>query len=126
MYLNSKNITSNKNSDLYFQQIDADENFVQLSPSINQPLKKQFSNTKVDNIPILFLIAFLLLTTRFLFKIGFQKASNNQLKFIEDNSKIACPKCYYYNNNNYLKCALYPDKVLTDEAKNCRDYQSKK
>ncbi len=126
MYLNSKNITSNKNSDLYFQQINADENYVQLSPTISQPLKGQFTNTKVESVPVLYLTAFLILATKFLFKIGFKKAKANRLKSLENDSQLACRQCYYYNNNKYLKCALYPDKVLTSEAKNCRDYQSKK
>lgn len=37
--------------------------------------------------------------------------------------QTACYQCKFFNNNPYLKCAINPSIVLTEEAKNCPDYQ---
>jgi hypothetical protein len=39
-------------------------------------------------------------------------------------AKVLCHECYYFSYNHYVKCALHPDKVLTDQAIDCRDYSS--
>ncbi|MDZ8188033.1 MAG: hypothetical protein RMX96_24670 [Nostoc sp. ChiSLP02] len=36
--------------------------------------------------------------------------------------KVPCKNCQFYSNNNYLKCAVQPSLVLTEEAKNCPEY----
>jgi hypothetical protein len=33
-----------------------------------------------------------------------------------------CKNCRFYSNNHYLKCAVNPSSVLTEEAKNCSEY----
>ncbi len=35
---------------------------------------------------------------------------------------ITCVHCQYFNNNHYLKCALHPVTVLTEQASDCNDY----
>jgi hypothetical protein len=40
-------------------------------------------------------------------------------------SKLPCKNCQYYTNNPYLKCAVNPNSVLTEEALNCSDYSPK-
>ncbi len=35
---------------------------------------------------------------------------------------ITCSRCQYFNNNYYLKCALHPVTVMTEQAVNCKDY----
>jgi hypothetical protein len=35
-----------------------------------------------------------------------------------------CKNCKFYNSNNYLRCAVNPAEVLTEKAKDCRDYTS--
>jgi hypothetical protein len=39
--------------------------------------------------------------------------------------QLPCKNCQYYCNNHYLKCAVQPSIVLTDEAKNCSEYLPK-
>lgn len=40
------------------------------------------------------------------------------------NCKVPCDRCRYFNHNPYVKCALHPDTVLTEQAIDCRDYHS--
>lgn len=37
-------------------------------------------------------------------------------------TKFSCSQCQYVSNNNYLKCALHPSTVFTEQAANCKDY----
>jgi hypothetical protein len=39
--------------------------------------------------------------------------------------RIICSRCQYFNNNNFLKCALHPARVLTEQAIDCIDYDQK-
>ena len=39
-------------------------------------------------------------------------------------SNVQCFKCQYFSQNPYVKCALHPDTVLTEQAVDCRDYHS--
>lgn len=36
--------------------------------------------------------------------------------------KLPCKNCSFYSNNHYLKCAVNPSIVLTEEAMNCSEY----
>ncbi|MBD2561312.1 MULTISPECIES: hypothetical protein [Nostoc] len=36
--------------------------------------------------------------------------------------KLPCKNCRFYSNNHYLKCAVNPSIVLTEEAVNCSEY----
>ncbi|WP_413200045.1 hypothetical protein [Nostoc piscinale] len=40
--------------------------------------------------------------------------------------QVPCKNCRFYANNHYLKCAVQPSIVLTDEAKNCTEFSDKK
>ncbi len=40
--------------------------------------------------------------------------------------KVPCKKCQFFANNHYLKCAVKPDTVLTEEAIDCSEYLPKK
>jgi hypothetical protein len=40
--------------------------------------------------------------------------------------KVPCKNCRFYSNNNYLKCAVKPSIVLTEEATNCCEYSPSK
>jgi hypothetical protein len=39
-------------------------------------------------------------------------------------NQFACYHCRYFGQNPYLKCALHPTTVLTEQAVDCRDYAS--
>ncbi len=38
--------------------------------------------------------------------------------------KVICHRCQYFSDNRYLKCALHPVTVLTEETINCADHRS--
>jgi hypothetical protein len=40
-------------------------------------------------------------------------------------STIRCFRCQYFNDNNFLNCALHPVIVMTEEAIDCKDYYPK-
>jgi hypothetical protein len=39
--------------------------------------------------------------------------------------KVICSRCQYFNNNHFLKCAINPSTVLTEQAIDCVDYDPK-
>lgn len=39
--------------------------------------------------------------------------------------QVPCRNCRFYSNNHYLKCAVQPCLVLTEEAKNCSEFAPK-
>ncbi|MDF5725332.1 MAG: hypothetical protein PUP91_33760 [Rhizonema sp. PD37] len=36
--------------------------------------------------------------------------------------KVPCNNCQFFSSNAFLKCAVQPSIVLTEEANNCSDY----
>jgi len=43
---------------------------------------------------------------------------------LKSRAKVPCHHCQYFSHNPYLKCALHPESVLTEQAVDCRDYHS--
>ncbi|MEH1997764.1 MAG: hypothetical protein V7L00_03135 [Nostoc sp.] len=41
---------------------------------------------------------------------------------IKELHKVPCKNCRFYSHNHYLKCAVNPSIVLTEEAMNCSEY----
>ncbi|WP_414563991.1 MULTISPECIES: hypothetical protein [unclassified Anabaena] len=39
--------------------------------------------------------------------------------------QVPCRNCRFYSNNHYLKCAVEPSLVLTEQAKDCSEYAPK-
>ncbi|MCG6134551.1 MAG: hypothetical protein MET45_07785 [Nostoc sp. LLA-1] len=39
--------------------------------------------------------------------------------------QVPCRNCRFYSNNHYLKCAVEPSLVLTEQAKDCSEYSPK-
>lgn len=37
--------------------------------------------------------------------------------------RVPCKNCRFFGNNPYLKCAINPSIVLTEQALDCSDYQ---
>ncbi|BAY27085.1 hypothetical protein NIES2100_69060 [Calothrix sp. NIES-2100] len=56
-----------------------------------------------------------------------QTSTDHKKSFIINSlTKVPCKNCQYYANNHYLKCAVKPDIVMTEEAKNCSEYSPDK
>lgn len=36
--------------------------------------------------------------------------------------KVICHRCQYFSDNSYLKCALHPVTVMTEEIVDCADH----
>jgi len=52
---------------------------------------------------------------------------DNKMVFtIKGSHKVPCRNCKFYSNNHYLKCAVNPSIVLTEEAMNCSEYSPNK
>ncbi|WP_449000990.1 hypothetical protein [Myxosarcina sp. GI1(2024)] len=135
MDLNRKNITSFWTDARWSRQVIVDKNFevpvvkyereIQPSPEIEGAFEQQDNIFNGDNTIFFFTIPLLLLSARFIFKIGFRKTEKERLNFLKHDPKIACRQCQFFSKNPYLKCTVHPDTVLTKEARNCRDYQEK-
>ncbi|MBE9208638.1 hypothetical protein IQ244_19265 [Nostoc sp. LEGE 06077] len=55
-----------------------------------------------------------------------QRFLDNKMVFsVKSLHQVPCKNCRFYSNNHYLKCAVQPSIVLTDEAKNCSEFSSK-
>lgn len=54
-------------------------------------------------------------------KIG-RSAREEILVSIKHLHRVPCRNCRFFCNNPYLKCALNPSIVLTEQALNCSDY----
>ena len=51
---------------------------------------------------------------------------DNKMVFkINNLPKLPCQNCQFFSTNNYLKCAVQPSMVMTEEAINCSDYSPK-
>ncbi|WP_016950570.1 hypothetical protein [Anabaena sp. PCC 7108] len=52
---------------------------------------------------------------------------DNKIVFtINGLQKVPCKNCKFFSNNHYLKCAVQPDIVLTEEAIHCSEYCPRK
>jgi hypothetical protein len=56
--------------------------------------------------------------------LNLKKNVRNRFSALQRVKQMPCANCRYFKNNPYLKCAVQPDKVLTQDAHNCSDYQS--
>jgi hypothetical protein len=48
---------------------------------------------------------------------------HNKIDFsIHDIHQVPCKNCKFFANNHYLRCAVQPNLVCTEEAINCTEY----
>ncbi len=100
--------------------------------STHSELKQEQVQVNVSNVPdILVSLAPLgLLSSWVIFFLILRKirtALDNKMVFeVKGLHKVPCRNCQFYSNNNYLKCAVKPDIVMTEEAKDCSEYLHKK
>jgi hypothetical protein len=57
----------------------------------------------------------------FIPKVRKRQSSNHKQRYEE-----TCQRCQYFHHNLYLKCAIHPDTVLTEDSIDCKDYCQKK
>jgi hypothetical protein len=63
----------------------------------------------------------LILVTPFLFILTTTAVVLYRLKKAKK-ANVPCKNCQFFNNNNYLKCAVNPAEALTEKAHDCREY----
>lgn len=91
-----------------------------------QPNSNQFTlpDVAISLTPIALLISWIV------FFVILRKSRNgvDNKRFFTINSlhKVPCKNCQYYSSNHYLKCAVQPSLVMTEEAKNCSEYSPNK
>ncbi|MEB3283417.1 MAG: hypothetical protein VKK42_31295 [Lyngbya sp.] len=59
----------------------------------------------------------------FIKQLQARKLLRSNLSLTKPFNKIPCANCQYFNNNLHLKCAVQPSIVLSEEAKDCTDFQ---
>ena len=118
-YLNRNNLILDRDSDRSIQQINSES-------TTNKLETEQINIVNGEGMNFVLYVSLLIFTAVFIFKAGLQRIAKDSSKKLEYNPKIACRKCYFYNKNFYLRCAVHPDKVLTEKAEDCRDYQPRK
>lgn len=130
---NKNEFVLERDSDRLLSQIKYEENFINstnryfysLSPT-EEIEQSRLDSSNIEGIVAWTIVYLFIFTVIFILKFGLQKVIEKKPNEIRSYSKIACRKCYFFNKNRYLRCAVHPDKVLTDRAENCRDYQAKK
>lgn len=134
-YLNRHNLNVNRDSDRTMQQIESELDSLE-SLAKSQQSVRLLTTDKLETEPVNILsgegmnfvlsVTILMFAAVFILKTGLQRIKKDNFKNLEYNSTVSCHKCYFYNRNYYLKCAVHPNKVLTKKAEECRDYQPRK
>lgn len=107
------------------------------NPSLNQvtltetklseadlPIKTpQINEADITVLLFLFWITFLGIIILVLFKF-FPKLGLARIRGLTSGlvPPVPCRNCQFFANNKYLKCAVHPSAVLTEQATNCSDY----
>lgn len=108
-----------------FQKIAENRNFSQVTRS--EVKQEQIPPDGLDvNDIALTLSPIVLLFSWVLFFLILQKIRtflDNKMVFsVKGLHKVPCKNCRFYSNNHYLKCAVQPSLVLTEEAQDCSEY----
>ena len=75
-------------------------------------------------VPFVALLCWLILSIRTLKAL--KSVQNKTAIPLDYKNSCPCKKCHFFLNNHYLKCAIHPSIVLTEQASNCPDYCSQK
>lgn len=111
------------------KKLAADRKLHQITQTEVQQEQVQNNSSNVPDIvvsltPVGLLISWIVF---FLLLQKIRRALDNKMVFtVKSLHKVPCKNCQFYSNNNYLKCAVNPSLVLTEEAKNCSEYSPKK
>ncbi|MEH2415725.1 hypothetical protein [Nostoc sp.] len=105
--------------------VAANSNLHQVTLSEAKKEQTQTHELTIDDIaiylsPAAFLIGWV---GFFLILRKFQAFLDAKMVFsIKELHKVPCKNCHFYSHNHYLKCAVNPSIVLTEEAMNCSEY----
>ncbi len=112
------------------QKVAAEKSFHQLTHGqIRQEYVAQQEGINISDLAIaLTPLSFVFIWAIFLFILRkIRSHADNKIAFsINSLHQVPCKNCRFYSNNHYLKCAVNPDLVLTEEAVNCSEYCPRK
>lgn len=96
---------------------------VSLQPQPKQPIARDLKSVSVfDLMSLLTVCSTIVLVTATCNYLS--KVIRPPIKASEP-QKFPCRNCQFFNSNYHLKCAVRPTDVLTDNAIDCRDYETK-
>lgn len=130
LYLNSCKIcnqilTKTMNTSEYSNTLNQNQNY-SVQVSFNE-LPKQGKSTveAYNNLSLITVVSITLVGISFLIWRSHLKKDSSKFPklFHKDSTQTNCTKCFFFDNNSYLKCAVHPTKVLKREAQNCLDFQ---
>lgn len=95
--------------------------------SETQPIEGKIEDSSlkknnVDSNSLVIILSLLFIGCRFYWLLSKNKSTPKSSLSIRRFSQIPCKKCRFLAKNQYLKCAVHPSKVLTEQAANCLDY----
>ncbi|MEA5516224.1 hypothetical protein [Nodularia sp. UHCC 0506] len=113
---------------ILLKKIAENRNFSQVTSSEVKQEQMQPDGLDIPNIALT-LSPVALLFSWVIFFLVLQKIRtflDNKMVFSGNAAhKVPCKNCRFYANNHYLKCAVNPSLVLTEEAQNCSEYSPK-
>lgn len=112
------------------QKVAPKKSFHQLTHSqVKQEYTTQQEGINISDLAIaLTPLSFVFIWAIFLFILHkIRSHADNKIAFSMNGlHQVPCKNCKFFSNNHYLKCAVNPDIVLTEEAINCSEYCHKK
>ncbi|BAZ79528.1 hypothetical protein PN497_21680 [Sphaerospermopsis kisseleviana CS-549] len=118
--------------DILQHQVDKvalNKTFHGLTQTESQPEYAQQEGLNISDLAIaLSPLSFVFIWAIFLFIVQkLRSHADNKIAFsVNGLHQVPCKNCKFFSNNHYLKCAVRPDIVLTEEAMNCSEYCPKK
>ncbi|MDB9373211.1 hypothetical protein [Nodularia sphaerocarpa] len=110
---------------ILLKKIAEDSNFYDVTRSEVKQEQMQQDGLDIPDIaltlsPVALLFSWIVF---FLILQKIRTALDNKMVFtVKALHKVPCKNCRFYSNNHYLKCAVQPSIVLTEEAKDCSEY----
>ena len=108
----------------YYEANSPEESVVQEVPIPEKPVNQ--TSKSLEGIGLVYLTSgFLAIVSIIVFlkHLQVRKVVRGQFYLSQPFHKIPCTNCQYFNNNLYMKCAVQPSIVLSENAKDCTDYQ---
>jgi hypothetical protein len=111
------------------QKVATNQKFQSLTPAENQNKYIPEEGLNISDLVIaLSPLSFVFIWVIFLLILQkIRSHLDNKITFsINSVHQVPCKNCKFFANNHYLKCAVKPDIVMTEEAVNCSEYCPKK